>query len=189
MELFRSETVHLLLLDIMMPEPDGYAVLRKVRESSKLPVIMLSARGADHEKILGLELGADDYIAKPFNPLEAAARIKAQLRRCYDFTPSKEERIMLRGLVLEPAEGSLTKNGVPVQLTSTEYKILLCLMSSPGRIFTKRQIAGQVWDDFYIENENSLTTHLCNLRAKIEDDPKHPVIIKTIKGLGYRVEK
>ena len=191
LNLLKSETVHLLLLDIMMPELDGYAVLREARKNSNIPVIMLSARVADHERILGLDMGADDYIAKPFNPLEVIARIKAQLRRCYSLSgeESAPVTIVSHGLVLDTGDGTLTKNSIPVRITSTEYKILCCLMSSPGRIFTKRQIYEHVWGDYYIENDSTLMMHLSNLRAKVEDNPKQPVLIKTVKGLGYKFEK
>ncbi|MDR0784071.1 MAG: response regulator transcription factor [Propionibacteriaceae bacterium] len=189
--LFRTETVHLLLLDIMMPELDGYGVLQEVRKTSSIPVIILSARAEDHEKILGLELGADDYIAKPFNPMEATARIKAQLRRTYSFAgqDSTTATYAMHGLVLDTGAGTLTKEGELVPLTSTEYKILGFLMGHPGRVFTRRQIYEAVWGDSYLENDSSLMMHLSNLRAKIEDDPRRPEIIITIKGLGYKIEK
>ena len=191
LSILQANDVHLLLLDIMMPELDGYTVLREVRKNIRIPVILISARGADHEKILGLDLGADDYIAKPFNPLEVTARVKAQLLRNYYFNEPKDAQasISLHGLKLDNQAYTLTKNGVDIPLTSTEYKILSYLMDSPGRIFTKRQIYEYVWNDYYIENDGTLMMHLSNLRAKIEDNPKQPVIIKTVKGIGYKIEK
>jgi len=189
LKIFSEQKIHLLLLDIMMPEMDGYTVLKEVRKTSKIPVIILSAKIEAHEKILGLELGADDYISKPYNPLEAAARIKAQLRRGYDFAESAlaTEIITLNGLKLDLLAGELSKFDEPIPLTSTEYKILTYLMKNPDRVYTKRQIYEQVWDDYYIENDSTLMMHISNLRAKIEDDPKNPTILKTVKGLGYKV--
>ena len=191
--LFRSQPVHLVLLDIMMPGMDGYAVLREIRTESNLPAIMLSAKDTDNDKILGLELGADDYITKPFNPMEVAARVKAQLRRSYRFAaagePDAPPELALFDLVLNQNEGTLTKRGQPVALTSTEYRILCLLMAHPGRIFTKKLIYETVWQDYYVEDDSSLLVHLSNLRNKIEEDPKLPRILKTVKGLGYKVER
>lgn len=193
LEAFHSQEVHLLLLDIMMPELDGYSVLRQVRSSSNVPAIMISAKNSDNDKILGLELGADDYITKPFNPMEVAARVKAHLRRNYRLTAQVPtdalQVITLFDLVLNKTENSLTKKGVPVGLTSTEYKIISMLMAQPGRVFTKKQIYEEVWQDYYVEDDSALLVHLSNLRSKIEDNPKQPQILKTIKGLGYKLEK
>lgn len=192
LELFRSEKPHLVLLDIMMPGLDGFAVLKKIREESKIPAIMLTARGEDYDKILGLELGADDYITKPYNPMVVVARIKAQLRRNYDYkdnntTESKE--IKCFDIVLNKDEGIVTKDGKAVELTKTEFLILELLMQNRGRIFTKQQIFDYAWDSGYIADDNTVMVHISNLRAKIEDNPKTPKILKTIKGLGYKIEK
>lgn len=191
MNLFYSEEVHLLLLDIMMPKIDGFSVLRRIREKSKVPAIMITARGEDYDKILGLELGADDYISKPFNPLEVVARIKAQLRRNYDYNEysNKKEILNLFDLELNMEEGTLKKSNILIPLTSTEIKILYLLMKSPGRIFTKGQIFENVWEDAFVGDDNTIMVHISNLRNKIEADPKHPKILKTIKGLGYKLEK
>lgn len=192
LSLFHKETPHLVLLDIMMPGLDGFSVLQKIREESKIPAIMLSAKGEDYDKILGLELGADDYITKPFNPMEVVARIKAQLRRNYDYqdTHAKESSVItLFGLTLNKEEGNVQKNGVPVELTKTEFLILELLMSNPGRIFTKQQIINYAWGNDYMADDNTVMVHISNLRGKIEEQPQSPVMLKTIKGLGYKFEK
>jgi len=189
---FEQEEPHLVLLDILMPKKDGFEVLRHVRAKSKIPVIMATAKDQDYEKILGLELGADDYISKPYNPLEVTARIKAQLRRYYDYGSSGEtegEEIKRFHLILKLHEGVLEKDGEAVVLTGTELRILELLMRSPGRIFTKQQIFDYAWDDPYMNDDNTIMVHISNLRAKIEENPKVPVMLKTIKGLGYKFEK
>lgn len=190
LELFRKEQPHLVLLDIMMPGFDGFQVLRKIREESKVPAIMLTARDEDYDKILGLELGADDYITKPYNPLVVMARIKAQLRRNYDYHESDVPQELSCGdVVINSGEGTVTKNGEPVELTKTEFKILELLVKNKGRILTKQQIFGYVWGDEFISDDNTVMVHISNLRAKIEDDPKNPKLLRTIKGLGYKAEK
>lgn len=190
LELFRKEQPHLVLLDIMMPGLDGFQVLRKIREESKVPAIMLTARDEDYDKILGLELGADDYITKPYNPLVVMARIKAQLRRNYDYHESDTPRELSCGdLVINVGEGIVTKNGELVELTKTEFKILELLVKNKGRILTKQQIFGYVWGDEFISDDNTVMVHISNLRAKIEGDPKNPKLLRTIKGLGYKAEK
>lgn len=190
LELFAREKPHLVLLDIMMPEPDGFSVLRRIRAESSVPAIMLTARGEDYDKILGLELGADDYITKPFNPLEVLARIKAQLRRCYDYKGSSaDDELRCFDIVLKRPEGCAYKGGRALELTKTELLILELLMSERGRIFTKRQIFDYARNGEYIADDNTVMVHISNLRAKIEDDPKTPKILKTVKGLGYKIEK
>lgn len=192
LELFRKEQPHLILLDIMMPGMDGFCVLKKIREESKVPAIMLTARGEDYDKILGLEIGADDYITKPYNPMVVVARIKAALRRNYDYREESGDRTqVLRcfDITLNRAEGIVAKAGRRIDLTKTEFLILELLMQSQGRIFTKQQIFDYVWDDSYVADDNTVMVHISNLRSKIEDNPKTPQILKTVKGLGYKVEK
>lgn len=192
LELFRSEKPHLVLLDIMMPGLDGFAVLKKIRAESNVPAIMLTARGEDYDKILGLELGADDYITKPYNPMVVVARIKAQLRRNYDYkdnSTSESTEIKCFDIVMNKDEGVVTKGGKPVELTKTEFLILELLMQNRGRIFTKQQIFDYAWDSGYIADDNTVMVHISNLRSKIEDNAKTPKILKTIKGLGYKIEK
>lgn len=190
--LFEREQPDLVLLDIMMPKQDGFSVLRKIRETSHVPAIMMTARTEDYDKILGLELGADDYITKPYNPMEVVARVKAQLRRTYSYAETlteKESIIRMFDLTLNLQECSLRKNGSDILLTRTEYRILELLMKSPGRVFTKQQIFDYAWDEVYMGEDSTLMVHISNLRNKIEDDSKNPVMIKTVKGLGYRFEK
>lgn len=192
LELFEKHHPDLILLDVMMPRLDGFAVLKKIREKSRVPVLMMTARAEDYDKILGLGLGADDYITKPYNPLEVVARIKAQLRRCYDYQEKdKQEDTILKGygLELNLAEGTLKKCGQEIALTKTEFRILELFMKTPGRIYTKQQIFAHSWDEPYMEDDSTVMVHISNLRNKIEDDPKKPAMIRTIKGLGYKFEK
>lgn len=194
LELFEKEQPDLVLLDVMMPGMDGFAVLRKIREKSKVPAFMMTARTEDYDKILGLELGADDYITKPYNPLEVMARVKAQLRRCYDYQEQNgqdEDSKVLKAFNLELnlTECVLKKSGQEIALTKTEFKILELLMKTPGRIYTKQQIFDYSWEDSYMGDDGTVMVHISNLRNKIEDEPKKPVMIKTIKGLGYKFEK
>lgn len=190
---FKSSHPHLVLLDIMMPKMDGFAVLRQIRLESKIPAIMLTARDQDYDKILGLELGADDYITKPYNPIEVTARIKAQLRRSYDYDAGGDDKdvseIRHSNLVLRPKEGALYKNGLVISLTGTELRILELLMRNPGRIFTKQQIFDFAWKEEFLGDDNTIMVHVSNLRSKLEDDPKQPRLLKTVKGLGYKFEK
>lgn len=192
LELLKIRSFRLVLLDVMMPGMDGFSVLRKIREISKIPALMMTARTEDYDKILGLELGADDYITKPYNPLEVMARIKAQLRRCYDYQEEKKgegEILKAFGLELNLRECSLKKQGREIALTKTEFKILELLMKSPGRIYTKQQIFEYSWEEPFMGDEGTVMVHISNLRNKIEDEPKKPEMIRTVKGLGYRFEK
>ncbi|MBU3876087.1 response regulator transcription factor [Faecalicatena sp. AGMB00832] len=192
MEIFHREEVHLALLDIMMPGLDGFSVLRKIRETSRIPAIMLTAKSEDYDKILGLELGADDYITKPYNPLEVVARIKAQLRRNYDYreeSARETQFLQVKGLVLRPEEGLVTLDEEVMELTSTEFKILRLLMEYPGRIFTRQQIFEQVWEEEYARDDNTVMVHISNLRGKLERMPGEAPQIRTVKGLGYKLEK
>lgn len=181
--------IDLVLLDIMMPVLDGYHVLKRIRETSDVPVIVISAKGQDPEKILGLNLGADDYMVKPFNPLEAVARANAILRRAGSSAaaaaPAQELRC--RDLVLDRESCTLTCGGVPVELTPVELRIMELLMEHPGRVFTKQQIYECGWGEDYVAAENSVMVSLSKLRAKLGDDPQ--AYIKTIRGIGYRLEK
>lgn len=191
MRLFRQEKFHLVLLDIMMPGLNGFAVLRKIREISRIPAIMLTAKDQDYDKILGLELGADDYITKPYNPLEVVARIKAQLRRNYDYwkEPEEKQELFLRGVKLDMAEGTVMRDGRSVDVTSTEFRILKMFLERPGNIFTKQQIFERVWEEDYAGDDNTVMVHISNLRKKLEEGEDGEPFIRTIKGLGYKVEK
>ncbi len=184
----KEQSPDLCVLDIMMPEMDGYQVLRKIRETNNIPVIILSAKDADSEKILGLNLGADDYISKPFNPLEAVARINSNLRRFYSLGANevKAEVIKVRDLELNPESCSLKKGGTTIELTSVEYRIMELFMTHPGRVFTKQQIYETGWGDEYFIADNNIMVCISKLRAKLSDDPSE--YIKTMRGLGYRLE-
>lgn len=189
----RNHKVDLAILDIMMPGLDGLQLLKKIREVHHFPVLFLSAKSEHHDKILGLELGADDYISKPFNPLEIVARVGALLRRVHHFdaqvVEEKEaEQIVLGELMLDQSQCLLYRSGEPVVLTSTEYKILELMMKQPGRVFTRKKIYEAVWEDFYVYEDNSIMVHISNIREKIEEDSKKPVYLKTIRGLGYKIE-
>lgn len=190
MQKFAQCDPHLLLLDIMMPELDGFQVLQKIRETSRVPAIMVTARDMDYDKILGLSLGADDYITKPYNPMEVVARVKAHLRRNYDYLSEEKNELLQTGdLTLDIASKTAKKNGESITLTKTEYRILELLMQNLGRVLTKRKIYEYAREELYMGDENTVMMHISNLRAKIEEDPKNPTMLLTIKGLGYRMEK
>ncbi len=173
------------ILDVMMPGMNGYELTRALRRQSDIPILILSAKSEDNDKILGLNLGADDYIAKPFNPMEVVARVKAHLRRAGNV---RRDLLTVGELTLDTAAMQLYKKGVPVPLTPTEYKILAQLMRSPGRIFTKVQLYEGIAGEFFESNDNTMMVHISKLREKIEDDPKNPRHIITIRGLGYKIE-
>lgn len=173
------------ILDVMMPGMNGYELTRALRRQSDIPILILSAKSEDNDKILGLNLGADDYIAKPFNPMEVVARVKAHLRRAGNV---RRDLLTVGELTLDTAAMQLYKKGAPVPLTPTEYKILAQLMRSPGRIFTKVQLYEGIAGEFFESNDNTMMVHISKLREKIEDDPKNPRHIITIRGLGYKIE-
>ena len=189
LDLLRKEQVDMCLLDIMMPKVDGYHVLQELRKESNIPVIILSAKDADSEKILGLNLGADDYIAKPFNPLEAVARVNSNIRRYYSrgATGETEQVIKVRDLELDTTACSLKKAGEVIDLTSVEYRIMELFMKHPGKVFTKQQIYEYGWGEEFIVADNNIMVCISKLRAKLEDEGTE--YIKTIRGLGYRLEK
>ena len=186
LELARQQMPDLAILDVMMPRMDGYALTRALRSQSAVPILILSAKGQDNEKILGLNLGADDYLTKPFNPLEVVARVRALLRRAG--RSEESEVLRVRELALDTRSFQLTKNGTPIALTPTEYKILAQLMRAPGRIFTKVQLYEGVSGEFFESDDNTMMVHISKLRDKIEDDPKNPRYIHTIRGVGYKFE-
>ncbi len=184
--------IDLCLLDIMMPELDGYQVLKLVRETDDVPIIVVSAKGQDPEKILGLNLGADDYMVKPFNPLEAVARVNTNIRRAKGALPQQRPQhtapvLRCRDLELDPEACALSRGGRPIELTSIEYRIMALFMEHPGRVFTKQQIYECGWDESYIAAENSVMVCISKLRSKLADDPQ--AYIRTIRGLGYRLER
>ena len=186
LELAREHTPDMAILDVMMPGLNGFELTRALRQYSDLPILILSAKSQDNDKILGLNLGADDYIAKPFNPVEIAARVKAQLRR----TARRSGNVLtVRDLALDTASFQLTKRGEPILLTPMEYKILAMLMRSPGRIFTKIQLYEGAIGTYFEGDDNTMMVHISKLRDKLEDDPRHPQYIITVRGLGYKLEK
>lgn len=188
LQVFRSEKVDLCILDIMMPKLDGYRVLQEIRKESNVPVMILSAKDADSEKILGLNLGADDYMAKPFNPLEAVARVNSNIRRFYSLgTSPTTETLKVKDLELDIDACELRKDGKAVELTTIEYKIMELFMKHPGKVFTKQQIYEYGWGESFIVSDNNIMVCISKLRDKLDEDPSK--YIKTIRGLGYRLEK
>lgn len=191
-EIIKNETVHLAILDVMMPRLDGFNLLRKIRETSTIPVIFLTARTDDMDKVLGLGLGADDYLAKPFSTNELIARVGAHLRRSHEYLrPQQQEVSLLQygGLRLDKDRCCASINDEPLELNAKEYRLLLFLMENPERVFTKKQLYNAVWDDDYYYDDNTIMVHISHLRNKIEADPQNPEYIKTIRGLGYKLHK
>ena len=190
LDIVMTENAHLIILDIMMPELDGIKTLLKVRESKNLPIILLSAKSEDADKILGLTAGADDYITKPFNPSELVARVKSQLRRYTQLGAMqiKETQIVIRGLVLDTESKSVTVDGEAVRLTPLEYKILELLCRHPGKVFSTEEIYRQVWNDDIV-SDNAIAVHVRHIREKIEINPKEPRYLKVVWGVGYKIER
>lgn len=183
---------NLAILDIMMPGADGYKVVKEIRKKYNMPVIMLSAKNQDADKILGLDLGADDYITKPFNPLELVARVNAQIRRVNDLSAPVEKdktSITIGDIVLDSYNICVKVKDEEIDLTSIEYGILKFLMENAGRILTKNQIFEAVWNEEFLSGDNTIMVHMSRLREKIEDDPRKPKYLKTVRGLGYKFEK
>ncbi|MFD0712694.1 response regulator transcription factor [Paenibacillus sp. GCM10027626] len=193
LDCIRGSSVDLAVVDIMMPRLDGYQVIKHIREQYKLPIIILSAKNEEADKVIGLGIGADDFISKPFSSLEVLARIQAQLRRSYEFNDRNDEAVdgmtSVGDMTLDHHACMLYKPGKPIPLSSTEYKLLALFMGAPGRIFTKKQIFEQAWSEHYIADDNTIMVQISRLRDKIEDQPRNPVYIKTVRGLGYRFAK
>ena len=189
LSILEQEEVDMALLDIMMPKADGYKVLKKIREGSNIPVMILSAKNQDADKILGLDLGADDYLAKPFNPMEAMARINSNIRRFYSLGAKSQElkQLKVKDLCLDTESCLVYKGGKPIDLTSVEYKLLRLFMENPGRVYTKQQVYENVWGEEYAIADNKIMVCISRLRAKLSEDNR--AYIKTIRGLGYRMER
>ena len=185
--------VHLILMDIMMPELDGIRATAKLREGSNIPIILLTAKSEDSDKILGLNIGADDYITKPFNPLEVIARVKSQLRRYTslgDVHAEGRRNVVVNGrLTYDPEGMTLTADGEPVKLTATETKIVELLMRNPGRIFPAEEIYSKIWNESAYSTENTVMVHIRRIREKIELNPSEPEYLKVVWGIGYKMEK
>lgn len=190
LEIIHNSSVDLAILDVMMPRLDGFNLLRKIREHSNLPVIFLTARGDEMDKLLGLGLGADDYLVKPFSLAELIARVNAQIRRNHEYLsqkPQESARIKYGSLSLDKDGCCLYKDGMLIELNAKEYKLLQYFMENPKRVFTKRQLYREVWDEDIYYDDNTIMVHISHLRNKIEDDPKNPDYIKTVRGIGYKL--
>lgn len=191
-ELLKKEEIHLLIIDIMMPKLDGIRATLKIREYSSLPIIILSAKSEDTDKILGLNIGADDYVTKPFNPLELAARVKSNLRRYTSLgSLNTESNSVYRvgGLVINDETKQVTVDDEPVKMTPIEYNILLLLMKNQGRVFSIDQIYESIWNEDAIGADNTVAVHIRHIREKIEINPKEPRYLKVVWGVGYKIDK
>lgn len=188
-----DESFDLAILDVMVPHINGFEVLNHIREKSEIPIIFLTAKDEDADKVLALGLGADDYVTKPFSVIEVISRVKAHLRRYLKYSGkqnSVSENILQNGKIkLEKSTMRVFKDEQEVSLSSKEYKILQFFMENTGHVFTKRQLYENVWEDEYYGDDNTIMVHISRLRDKLEDDPREPVMIKTVKGLGYRMER
>jgi DNA-binding response OmpR family regulator len=191
LEILNEQDVHLILLDIMMPRMDGIAATFKIRENRNIPIIILSAKSEDTDKILGLQVGADDYVTKPFNPLELIARVKSQLRRYVTLGQfeGKNKTIDLNGLTIDQEAKEVAVNGEAVKLTPIEYKIVELLMLNAGRVFSISDIYERVWKEPCYNAENTVAVHIRKIREKIEINPKNPRYLKVVWGIGYKMEK
>lgn len=188
--LVREQEIHLALMDIMMPEMDGISAMVKIREISNLPIIFLTAKGEDTDKVLGLTVGADDYVTKPFNPVELQARVKSQLRRYMQLGGGAVKDVLqLGGIALDDRAKEVTLDGEPVSLTRTEYDILKLLMENKGKVFSPAQIYQAVWKDTAFGAENTVAVHIRHLREKLEYDPARPRFLKVVWGRGYKLEE
>ena len=191
LEAVENNDIHLVLLDIMMPVMDGISALSEIRKVSNAPVILLTAKSEDNDKILGLNVGADDYITKPFNPLEVTARVRSQLRRYLKLGGgvAEQESYTIGGIELNDRNKEVFLDGEPVQVTPKEYDILKLLMANPGRVFSPKEIYSTVWKEKPFGTDNTVAVHIRHLREKLEIDPSEPRYIKVIFGQGYKIEK
>lgn len=190
LELIEQEDIHLILLDIMMPEVDGIQVLTRMRETRNIPVIFLTAKGEDTDKILGLNLGADDYVTKPFNPVELLARVKSQLRRYMELGAGtiRKDTLTAGDIMLDDRSKTVTLMGEPVSLTPKEYGILKFLMENQNQVFSPKQIYRQVWEEDAYGAEGTVAVHIRHLREKVEINPDEPRHLKVVWGQGYKME-
>ncbi len=195
LELLEKESVQLVLLDIMMPGMDGLEMCKRIRETNNIPIIMLSARSTDLDKILGLGTGADDYVVKPFNPLELTARVKSQLRRYTQLNPqsnaqeSQKNEITIRDLTINKDNHKVMVGDEEIKLTPIEFDILYLLASNPGRVFSTDEIFEKVWNEKVYEANNTVMVHIRRLRGKMKEDTRQTKIITTVWGVGYKIEK
>lgn len=193
LEMLQKHTVNLMIIDVMMPGLDGIRTTLKVRESSSIPIIILSAKSEDTDKILGLNIGADDYITKPFNPLELVARVKSQLRRYTQLgnmgTQSSSQVFKCGGLLINDENKEVTVDNEPIKLTPIEYNILLLLVKNAGKVFSIDQIYEEIWNEEAIGADNTVAVHIRHIREKIEINPREPLYLKVVWGVGYKIEK
>lgn len=186
---FDSNTYHIVLLDLMIPKISGMDVMKHIRKISTVPIIIISAKDTEVDKTLGLGLGADDYITKPFSVVEVLARVKANIRRTTEYAaPIQEpEELSFRSLKMDLSNHTVTKNGVLLELTAKEFDILKLLLQNPKRVYTKAQIYSLIWNDVYVGDENAVNVHISRLRNKIEDNPRSPECVLTVWGIGYKL--
>ena len=192
LEIVQSKEIHLILLDVMMPVMDGITATARIREHSNIPIILLTAKSETEDKVLGLNVGADDYITKPFAPVEVLARVRSQLRRYATLgsRPAPVERnITIGGIVLDDRTKSVTVDGEPVSLTPTEYAILHLLMENPGKVYSTKLLYESVWQETALGNEGAVAVHIRHLREKIEINPSEPRYLKVVWGQGYKMER
>lgn len=189
LKIFQNEKIDLILLDIMMPNINGISLIQKVRAVSTIPIICITAMGNDSDKVLALGLGADDYLVKPISPIELTARVESNIRRCYKYTVQKKNVCSTGELKLFTESFELYKGDKKIELNPKEFKIVQLLITNLGKVFTKKQIYEEVWEEMYIGDSNNIMVHLSHIREKIEDDPKNPIYIKTIRGIGYKIER
>ena len=191
LDALERKDIHLVLLDIMMPEMDGITASAKLRQERNVPVILLTAKGEDSDKVLGLTVGADDYISKPFNPIEVSARVKSQLRRYMQLGGGtvRPDVIRVGGIELDDKEKRVMLDGELVALTPTEYEILKLLIQNPGQVFSPKEIYTRIWNDLPLGSENTVAVHIRHLREKLEINPAEPRYLKVVWGQGYKCEK
>lgn len=191
LDIVEKEDLQLILMDVMMPKLDGLRAIMKIREEKNIPIIILSAKSEDYDKITGLNVGADDYITKPFNPLELVARVKSQLRRYMNLGSMEKKTGVSKtgGLIVDDEQKSVEVDGKPISLTPIEYGILKLLTENAGRVFSMEQIYETVWNEPAYNPENTVAVHIRRIREKIEINPKNPKYLKVVWGVGYKVEK
>lgn len=190
LQILNTENISLILLDIMMPDLDGISTLLKLRETQNIPVILISAKSEDSDKILGLSAGADDYVTKPFNPSELMARVKSQLRRytVLGAKPKDNSKISINGLVIDCDAKSVMRDGESIKLTPIEYRILELLCQNHGKVFSADDIYRRVWKDEFAVSDNTIAVHVRHIREKIEINPKTPQFLKVVWGVGYKID-
>lgn len=192
LQILQQQEIHLLIIDVMMPKLDGIRATLKIRENSSIPIIILSAKSEDSDKILGLNIGADDYVTKPFNPLELVARVKSQLRRYTQLgnaSDNSQAVYQVGGLAINDDLKEVTVDGEQVKLTPIEYNILLLLVKNQGKVFSIEQIYENIWNEDAIGADNTVAVHIRHIREKIEINPKEPRYLKVVWGVGYKIEK